>query len=56
LRASAAASFSAQSARAYYDHLLANPGQCEAAATLFPDRAVHRREELHTLLADRLPA
>ena len=37
----------------YYDNILADPGQYEAAASLFPDRAVHRCEDLHTLLADR---
>lgn len=37
----------------YYDHILVDASQYETAVTLFPDRAVHRCEELDTLLADR---
>ena len=37
----------------YYDHILVEPGQYEAAVTIFPDRAVHTCEQIDTLLADR---
>jgi glycosyltransferase involved in cell wall biosynthesis len=37
----------------FYDHVLAGPGEYDAAAMLFPDRAVHRIEEKDELAADR---
>jgi Glycosyl transferase family 2 len=37
----------------YYDHIVVDPGQYEAAATVFPDRVVHRAEEEGDLLTDR---
>ncbi len=37
----------------YYEFILADAGSYETAAALFPDRAVHRWEDVHTLLADR---
>ncbi len=38
----------------YYSHIVAEPALFEAAATILPDRAVHRIEQVDTLRANRV--